>query len=70
MKKTLIQCTHSCIFEREGKHVKSKGFDCPGTPSVEFSFTSFGVQSMKSLAEPNLKEYVKPVKTFIYLCET
>lgn len=46
--------------------MKSKGFDSPDPPYVEFPSTSFGVQYVKRLAEANPKGYVKPVKIDTY----
>lgn len=38
------------------KHVKSKGFDFPGSPYVEFPSTSVGVQYMKGLQKQIQKD--------------
>lgn len=52
------QC-NACIpayLKKRENHVKSKGFDSPGPPYVEFPSTSVGVQYMKGLQKQIQKD--------------
>lgn len=48
-------CIPAYLKKREN-HVKSKGFDSPGPPYVEFPSTSVGVQYMKGLQKQIQKD--------------